>query len=629
LLSLLPTFLFAAPTPALKNPGFEKALDAWHPLPATPGAAVAAVKDRARGGKLSLELKSEDDQNPWVAQGLADILPHATYLLSAYAQHGEGTGRAAVKLEFYDAGNKFLAGYYGLEAEQPTGDWTAVSVQAEAPENATKAAVILRLIGPGAAYFDDVSFALVSPPPPLTLTPARVTAPAQTASTVALTAALSPTASVSGEPAAAVVGPGRKPERAALKSSPGVGPRSLNLEITVPALPPGFYRLQVEWPHLTPAAVDLLLLPSGQRPTGIDEKARFVAGAKVFVPVGVYHVTPEQFPAVAQAGFNVAEIAPPASVEELKATVAAAQAAQLRLLVPLYPGLLSRPSAEGAGRLVKEFAGEETIFGWLLADQPESQPDLTAAVTELYIRVREADTSHPALIACGPQADLAAWAPLCDALLVDAFPRPGAPAAVTQRLEQAREAVRPTQPWTAVLAAGWPGQDPPSADQARAWLYRAIVDGAAGAAWFSLHEGTWDLTAAPLWKELPKMNAESAELAQAFSEGQALARVELSVMGVGAQGVRAHAVMQGEQVYLVLLNDTATAVQGAARLPVVITKGDYLDGSGAASAESRTVKFDLPPGAAQAIRLTLAPAADQPKESPLAPERVEPTGDTR
>jgi hypothetical protein len=173
-----------------------------------------------------------------------------------------------------------------------------------------------------------------------------------------------------------------------------------------------------------------------------------------------------------------------------------------------------------------------------------------------------------------------------------------------------------------VLAAGWPGQDPPTADQARAWLDRAIVDGSAGAAWFSLKEGAWDLTAAPLWKDLPQLNAEAAELARAFAQGQALAQVELSVKGVSA-----HAVKQGEQVYLVLLNDTAGPLQGQARLPVVVTKGDYLDGSGPAPAQSRTVKFDLPPGAVRALRLTLAPAAEQPKESPLAPEKAEPSGE--
>jgi hypothetical protein len=614
LLAFLPALLFAASAPAVKNPGFEKALDGWHALPETPGASVAAVKVRSRSGKLSLELKADGGQNPWVAQGLPDIVPHATYLLSAYEQHGEGGGQAAIKLEFYDAANKFLGGFYGLEPAQSTGDWTELSVRAEAPENAAKAAVILRLIGPGSVYFDDVAFALVAQPPPLVLTPARVTAPAQKESKVELTAELAPTVQVSGEPAAAVVGLGQRPQKVTLTSSAGAGTGRLNLEITVPALAPGFYRLQVQWPKLTPAVVDLLVLPSGQRPAGIDDKGRFVQAGQVVVPVGIYHATPEQFPALAAAGFNVVEIAPPMSADELRPIITAAQGAKLRLLVPLYPGLQSLQMAQGAGRMVKEFAGQTTIFGWLLADQPEARPEMIAPVTELYISVREADGNHPALITCGPQADLAKWAPLCDGLLVDAFPRAGAPEALAARLDRAGDGVRPSQPWTAVLAAGWPGQDPPSTDQARTWLYRAIVDGSAGAAWFSLHEDTWDLTTTPLWKDFPKLNAEAAELGQAWAEGQPLAGTEISV-----KGVTAHAVQLGGQIYLVLLNDTGAAVQGAARLPVVVTRGDYLDGSGAAEVDSHTVKFDLPAGAVRVIRLSLPGAVTAPAAPPAMP----------
>jgi hypothetical protein len=621
LLSLLPALAFAAQAPPLKNAGFEADdLGGWKTMPNPPeGVIIGPVKTHQRGGKHAMKVAGPEGANPWLAQGLPDLIPHATYLLAAYVQHGEGAGHAAVKLEFYDAENKYLAGYYGLEPPQPTGDWTEVSVRAEAPENAAKAAVILRLIGAGAAYFDDVSFAMVAPPPPLILTPPRVMAPAQAGAKVSLTAALSATAEVSGDPQAFIVGSGaEKPQKAALTAARGAGGRSLNLEVTLPALAPGFYRLQVGWPKVTPAVVDLLLLPSGKRPAGIDEKAHFLQDGKPYLPLGVYHVKPEDFSAVAAAGFNLAQIAPPGNAEELKAAVAAAQAAKLRLLVPLYPGLASRAAAEAAAALVKEFAEEATVFGWLLADQPEERPDLTGPVTELYLRVRQADANHPALVACGPQADLSAWAPLCDALLVQAFPRVGDEAALTKRLDRAGDAVRETQPWAAVLAAGWPGQDPPAVEQARAWLYRAIVDGSTGALWFSLREGSWDLTVSPLWAELPRLNAEAAELALAFQEGEALGKLEVSVQQVSAQ-----AVTQGGRVYLVLLNSSANPLQGAVRLPVAVTKGEYLDGS-EAKAQSRTVRFDLPANGARAIRLTLAPAAEQPPQ-PTEPEKVEPS----
>lgn len=92
-LAVVSTYALAAPAPALRNPGFEGAMNGWKPMPTTPGAAVAAVKVRARGGALSLQLKAEEGRNPWIAQGLGDIVPRATYLLTAYVQRGEGAGR--------------------------------------------------------------------------------------------------------------------------------------------------------------------------------------------------------------------------------------------------------------------------------------------------------------------------------------------------------------------------------------------------------------------------------------------------------------------------------------------------------------------------------------------------------
>ncbi len=615
LLSVLSTLLLAAQAPALKNPGFEGGMDGWHPMPETPGAAVAAVKVNTHDGELSLELKAEEGKNPWVAQGLPDIIPHATYLLTVYVQHDEGVGRGAVKLEFYDAQDKYLGGHYGLEPETPTGDWTSVQVRAGAPDNAAKAAVILRMLGAGAVYYDDVSFSLVAPPPAFRLSPARLTAPVEAGAKVSLTADLAPTTQLKGDPQAFVVGGGAEtPKRAAVASAPGATRRSLKLEVTLPQLAPGFYRLQIGWPQVIPATVDLVLLPSGQRPAEMDDQARFVQGGEVFVPVGVYHVRPEDFPALAQAGFTVAQIGPPAQAGELQTAVVAAREAKLRLLVPLYPGLANRAAAEAAAGLVKHFSGEETIFGWLLADQPEVRADLSGPLTDLYIRVRQADATHPCFLTAGPEADLSAWAPLCDALLVQAFPRAGEAGAVTKRLDEAGDAVRATQPWAAVLAAGWPGQGSPEVEEARAWLYRAMVDGSTGALWFSLREGDWDLTASPLWEELPRLNAEAVQLGRAFQQGESLGQLELSVEQVSAQAVKL-----GEEVFLVLFNESTHPLQGAVRLPMVVTHGTYLDGAGEANVRSRTVRFDLPPGGARAIRLTLAPAGEQPAPAPEPP----------
>jgi len=396
----------------------------------------------------------------------------------------------------------------------------------------------------------------------------------------------------------------------------------MTLEVTLPQVPPGAYKLQVRWGELTPAVMSLLLLPSGQRPAGIDAQGRFRKGDEPLFPVGLYHVAPEDFPEVAQAGFSVVQIAPPAGSDDLKAAVGAAQENGLLLLVPLYPALDSEQAASALVSLAQEFSNEPAIFAWLPADQPESRAEAGDALADLYLRLRQADANHPVILTLGPQADVSAWAPLCDALILQAFPQAGdPPEAFPERIAKAAGAVRETQPWLALLAAGWPGREAPSLEQARVWVYRAIAGGASGVLWFSLREGSWHLTDTPLWLELPGLNRETAELAAAFREGEDWGDLEVSV-----EKVSAFAVKRGEQAYLMLFNESDKPLQGAVRLPGVVTRAEYLDREEETPARSRTVRFELPPGAARAFRLTLAPLSEQPEETPPAGAPTEEAG---
>lgn len=620
---LIASVAFSAQAPPLKNPGFEEELAGWHPLPVPEETNIAADQEKARSGHSSVKLEAPEGVNPWLAQGVPDILPRATYAVQVWAAHGEGPARAALKLEFYDAENQYLAGFYALEPEAPTAEWTPVRVQAEAPENAAKAAVILRMLGAGTLFFDDASFTLVAPPPPVTLSPARLAVPAQAGAKVTLAAELGLDVKLTGDPQAVLIGSAaERPVAVPVKVGPGTARAQMTLEATLPQVPPGAYKLQVRWGELTPAVMSLVLLPSGQRPANLDAQGRFRQGDETLFPVGLYHVNPEDFAEVAQAGFGVVEIPPPTSAEDLKATVQAAQEAGLLLLVPLYPALDNEEKAAALVAMVEQFSEEPAIFAWLLADQPELRAGAGETIADLYLRLRQADAHHPVMLTVGPQADVSAWAPLCDALVLQAFPKPeDSPTALPERIARAAGAVRETQPWLALLAAGWPGQESPSPEQARAWVYRAIAAGASGVLWFSLREGTWSLTATPLWTELPQLNAETAELAAAFRQGENWGDLEVSV-----EKVAAFAIKHGEQAYLLLFNESPNPLAGAVRLPGVVTEAEYLDTGEEAPARSHTVRFELRPNAARALRLTLAPVLQPPTETQPAGAPTEEAG---
>ncbi|NLO75146.1 MAG: hypothetical protein GX100_13705, partial [candidate division WS1 bacterium] len=332
----------------------------------------------------------------------------------------------------------------------------------------------------------------------------------------------------------------------------------------------------------------------------MDARGRFLREGQPYLVLGLYHVAPAEFASIAKAGFNVAVTAPPASAEELQATVQAAREAKLAVAVPLYPALQDSTAAEAALELVKAQSGNLGIFGWLLADEPELKPAQAGALPDLYLRVRQADDVHPALLNLGPGADLAVWAPLADALLVSLLPgKDERPEAVGKRIQTVAAALRESnQSWIGVLPAGWSGYIPTTA-RARSYLYQLLAAGAQGVFWFSLREGKWDLTKAPLWEDLPKLNAEAQELAEALTEAQEWSELEVSVKGVTARGAK-----RGPQAWLLLFNSTDEAVSGYLRVPEPVAEAEYLDG-GQLKVNNRTLNFEVPGAGARAVRLSL------------------------
>lgn len=599
----------AAETPALRNPGFEEGLAGWHPMP---GGSLAADQGQGRTGEVSVRITGAEGQNPWIAQGLGEIQPHAVYSARAYVRRDSGTGQAALKLEFYDAQNRYLEGCYGLAPPDLTAEWAVVQVQAEAPEGAAKAAVLLRLIGPGTLHFDDAAFSLVQAPPVLLLGTSRVVVPAQVGTTVTLRARL--LAQLPAGELKAVMSGGAlgEPMPLAVEMRPS-GVADYDLLLTLPpGVKPGVYRLQLAWPNTPSVRADLILLPSGSRPALISAEGRFLSGEEAATPLGVYHAEIADFAKVAAAGFNLVEIAPPADLEELQAAATAATAQDLRLLVPLYPALASAEGADALVGMVGKMAESPAVFGWLLADEPESKPAAAAAIPELYLRLRQADPRHPVFLNLGRPATVAEWAPLADALLVSLLPTvTETPETVGGQIVAAGQALAVARkPWLGVLPAGWTGRPALSEDQARTYLYQLLAAGAQGVMYFSLREGKWDLSATGLWKVLPALNAEARELGAALAAGQPLEGVEVSVKEVTLRAVR-----RGDLGHLLLLNPLDQRVTGYLRVPEPVAQANYVDGKGKVEVKNRTLKFELPARGARALRVSFA----APTAPPAAP----------
>ncbi|MFP4250983.1 MAG: carbohydrate binding domain-containing protein, partial [Armatimonadota bacterium] len=174
----------------LTNPGFEDGLSGWsivHP------DFTSVDTDVARSGEASLRLSDETGaSNAYVAQVARDLEGGATYRLSAWYR-GEAAGeraQAAMKIEGYTAeGSNPLGKYVRERLTDTAGDWQQIVLEVELPPEIERASLLLRLFGPGTAWFDDVTFEQTAPAPVVTIGPERL-APEPGAREVTFTARL-------------------------------------------------------------------------------------------------------------------------------------------------------------------------------------------------------------------------------------------------------------------------------------------------------------------------------------------------------------------------------------------------------------------------------------------------------
>ena len=170
----------------LDNPGFEQGSAQWLLKPGSETAEIAPDRRLSHGGHASLRLSGAVADNPYAAQLVGRIEPLATYRLAAMVRAAEGSEAvAAVRIEFYDGGNRNISVWRQQLATNSDGTWQTIEQTATAEVTAVNAVVVLRLLGPGELWFDDVELTVVSPGPGLWAVPTDLAVTAGQPDTVA------------------------------------------------------------------------------------------------------------------------------------------------------------------------------------------------------------------------------------------------------------------------------------------------------------------------------------------------------------------------------------------------------------------------------------------------------------
>ncbi len=146
----------------LKNPDMETLtvngeIADWEVSGGAYGDHMQVYKENPHGGNNAGWMYHNERMS--MGQVVLRIVPGETYTLSAWMR-ADTNASPAMKIEWsgYDEKGIFKPMDGPNKYFTPSDEWTKVEIEAVAPEGASRASIMLRLLGEGSVYFDDVAF---------------------------------------------------------------------------------------------------------------------------------------------------------------------------------------------------------------------------------------------------------------------------------------------------------------------------------------------------------------------------------------------------------------------------------------------------------------------------------------
>ena len=579
-------------TVPLANPGFEKGSEGWVVNEGRFPGMVTVDKANKHAGEAALKISdARGAADPYTAQSVKGLVGGATYRWHAWIAGEKGKpALAALKIEFYNAKGDNPSGHYTRIATGADGSWQQVEILAVADADTTSASLLLRLFGKGTVYFDDCEFTMVREAPLLSLAPSRLAATPKQKADLSLQVHLKP--EIAGDKPAltfTVQRAGQRETNVPADLQP-TEPGAFTATLHLPELAPGQYSLRC---HLAKPQMDantfLFIPPDKRKPEFLSDTGTILVGGKPFFPIGLYHVGPPDYVAVAAQGFNCVQGVPTLDPRIFAATLDAAKQAGLMCDVPLYANNQVLATMPMSLQKLQSAGNHGSILDWKIVDEPDLRPDIIDQVPAAYEILKKTDAHHPLVLTIASPQSYGYWANFCDILQVDPYPIPSRPLTmVSDFAAKAKAALKPWQNLTVVLQCGWIA-DPinqPTADQARCLVYLALINGAKGIFWYSLHDPNWDLTKTPLWARFKDINDETHDLSEPVMLGTP---VEIKGIAAPLQGL---CLKQGAKHYLLLANPGKDPVAAAMELPFDVKQATARS-KAEVKVEGKTVKLTI------------------------------------
>jgi hypothetical protein len=164
---------------------------------------------------------------------------------------------------------------------------------------------------------------------------------------------------------------------------------------------------------------------------------------------------------------------------------------------------------------------------------------------------------------------------------------------------RAKASLQPWQNLTVVLQCGWKlsPMNQPTFEQARCMVYLALIHGAKGIFWYSMHDPGWNLTETPLWKRFKEINDEIKELSMPV------------ILGTKVQGIKWIASpLQGlclrheGKLFLLLANPGKDGIETMIELPMEIKNAMARSGT-KVDVKGNSIKLRIPGPEAELIMI--------------------------
>ncbi len=625
--SVMPGRAWAEPQALpLKNPGFEQDTTGWALSAAAETAEFAVDEAIAHGDTASLRVSAPNNESPWAAQRVDNLQGLAEYRLATWVRSAEGKSAvAAVKIEFYEANGQNISGWYGRIATGEDGTWQTVEVAATAEATVVSAVILVRLFGPGTLWFDDVEFSTVRPGPEILALPHDIVVTAGQPAAAKFDIRLTNPAA-EAPPLAFVIASDRLagPINASARLD-RANDREFGVLLSVPALLPDLYALKINRTDSeTGGEANLVAIPANRRPATLREDGVLLVDGEPFFPILIYHVNPDDYQAVAGAGFNTVQGLPTHNLDKLRAMLDAAEQHNVKVIIPLYHNMKVRENLVESVRKTKRFDAHPAVLAWKIMDEPGIHRGMREPVMEAYARLKALNPQKPLLLTvCSGMPGR--WVDFLDWLEIDNYPLPARPMQdVANLTTQAVSACQPGQMISTTLQAGWTTDlsTQPTVAQARMMMYLAIIAGARGIGWYSYRDPGWHLAETPLWEHFPAINAECAQLGAAIVNGKPV-KVRCSHENVQFRGVR-----WNDKLFTIVANNTDEPLATRIQLPTPASTANWLRASDEParpdiplrlSRDGRGIMLTLPAGECATI-VSVSAKADQPAADDSAGE---------